>query len=99
MLLPPKPALLSDFVDIESGRNPSYLNSLYLGFERGIFRAPTSLLRLCAWPVLTILMCLGYLIAGLVIWTVLRITLVAQGILGFLRPKSVHASKSPLTGL
>lgn len=99
MQLPPKPKLLTDFTDIEGGRNPSYLNSLYLGFERGVFRAPTSFLKLCGWPILTILMCLGFLAAGITIWVICRIIIIAQGVTGFLRLRRAPDSKSALTGL
>jgi hypothetical protein len=90
----PKPNPLNDLLDVEAGRNPSYANSLFLAFERGVFRAPGSLLSLIGWPLLTIGIALAYLVIGLGLFVLVRVHLIVFGVLGLLRPKSVSRSKS-----
>lgn len=95
--MPRKPNPLADLQDLEAGRNPSYLNSVYLGFERGILRAPGSLITLTWWPLVTILAAIVYLLVGLALWVLLRLHFVAFGTLGLLRPKCAVTSKSVLS--
>ena len=89
--------LVADLADVETGRNPSYLDSLRLGLERGVFRAPGSLLDLIGWPVAAILMSLLYIVVGLFIWGIVRLHFVGFGLVGFLRPRRVRNSKSALS--
>lgn len=92
-----KPNPLADFIDVEAGRNPSYANSVYLAFERGILRAPGSLLNLTWWPLVTILFAFVFLIVGLALWVLIRLHFVIFGLLGLLRSKSAIKSKSVLS--
>lgn len=92
-----KPNPLNDLADIEAGRNPRYAHSLFLAFERGVFRAPGSLLNLIGWPLLAIGMALIYLVVGLALFVLVRIHLIVFGVLGLLRPKAAATSKSALS--
>ncbi|MCP1539977.1 hypothetical protein [Methylorubrum extorquens] len=93
----PKPNPFTDFSDLEPGRNPRYLDSLLLGLERGVWRAPTSLLTLAGWPVCAVLMSIAYLLIGIVLWFVCRLYFVTLGVLGLLRKKAGRPDKSALT--
>lgn len=86
-----------DFLDVEAGRNPSYANSVYLAFERGILRAPGSLINLTWWPLVTILSAFVFLVVGLALWVLIRLHFVIFGLLGLLRQKSAVTSKSVLS--
>ncbi|UIN38363.1 hypothetical protein [Methylobacterium oryzae] len=95
--MPRKPDPLNDFLDIEAGRNPRYASSVYLAFERGILRAPGSLINLTWWPLVTMLSGFAFLIVGLALWVLIRLHFVVFGLLGHLRPKSAQGSKSVLS--
>ena len=64
---------MADFLDVEAGRNPSYANSVYLAFERGILRAPGSLINLTWWPIVAIATALVFLVVGLALWILARL--------------------------
>jgi hypothetical protein len=88
---------MADFLDIEAGRNPSYANSVYLAFERGIFRAPGSLLNMTGWPILTIVAAVFFLFVGIALWLLVRLHFLVFGLLGLIRPRTVRGDKSVLS--
>lgn len=88
-----------EFSDLEAGRNPSYLNSVLLGLERGILRAPTSLLTYVGAPLLALLLALMFVGCGLAFWVLVRVYFVVFGLLGLLRSKCDRDDKSVLTSL
>lgn len=88
-----------EFSDLEAGRNPSYLNSVYLGLERGILRAPTSLLTYVGAPFLALLLALVFVGCGFAFWVLVRVYFIVFGLLGLLRPKFAGTNKSVLTSL
>lgn len=92
-----RPDPMADFLDVEAGRNPSYTNSVYLAFERGILRAPGSLLNMIGWPILTIVIAFFFLFVGLALWILVRLHFLVFGMLGLIRPKSVRTDKSVLS--
>ncbi|AMB48337.1 hypothetical protein [Methylobacterium sp. AMS5] len=73
---------------LEGAPNPSYLNSVWLGFERGVWNAPAEFLRLFGFAFLVLCFIAGFIVIGIPMWIVAQLGVVVMGLLGNLRPQT-----------
>jgi hypothetical protein len=67
-------------------RNPSYWDSLRLGFMHGIWWAPTSFFRSMKCAFITFIIATGMLVLSVGAWFVLRVLLLFAALCGYITP-------------
>jgi hypothetical protein len=84
----PRKLLSRSLAGLELGSNDSYLHSVALGLERGVWMAPTNFIRMFGWMFKALLFSLLFVTFGIPAFLVMQIGIVFMGLTGRLRVSS-----------
>lgn len=80
---------------LEIARNPNWFQSVFFGFERAIFQAPTSFFSVFGQPLRVLVFSIAIIVCGIPLWVLIHFAYLLMGLAGYLRrepPAPQHQS-------
>lgn len=81
----PRKLLSKSLSGLELGSNDSYLRSVLLGLDRGVWMAPTHFIRMFGWMFKALIFSVLFITFGIPAFVVMQLIIVFMGLTGRLR--------------